>query len=398
MLIFCSARRNGSISDAAAKMYLTQPAASQGIAKLERDLGVPLLVRGGKSISPTNEGEIFGARADRAVEFIKNGLRIALHQSGLDTAKAGQLNRNITAAQLRTLIAMGTHGSYTVAAKSLGLAQPTVHRTAKALEGACGFQIFRTIVGGIELTAPGRVLNQSAKLARAELRQAREELTQYSGLGRRTFVLGSLPLARSRIVPDAILGILKNEKRLQVRVIEGRYAELLRGLREGDIDCLIGALRNPAPADDVIEEDLFDDDLVVVASAGHPLANQSTVTIEDTLSYPWIAPPISTPAGQYLFETLDIENRSQTPVHVVASSFILLRELLLADQFLTVISGLQVRKELDEGLLTALPIKLAGQTRNIGLTMRKKWQPTASQVQFLEALRIASRKATKSAE
>lgn len=393
MLLFCHALKSGSISLAADRMFLTQPAASQGIARLEVDLGAPLLIRGGKGITPTEQGEIFFARADRAIEFLKSGLKAALHHAGQDVKKVEQLHRNITAAQLRTLIAMGRHGSFTVAAKSLGLAQPTVHRTAKALEDTCGFTMFRSTVGGIELTAPGQVLNQSAKLARAELRQAREELTLFSGLGRRTFVLGSLPLARSQIVPDAILNMLDREKDLQVRVIEGRYAELLRALREGDIDCLIGALRNPAPADDVVEKRLFGDDLIVVASANHPLAKLETLTLEDTLEYPWIAPPISTPAGQYLFETLEIENKSATPVRVVASSFILLKELLMNGEFLTVISELQVSRELETGHLKALPINLEGQTRQIGLTIRKKWHPTASQQAFLEELGSASERA-----
>ncbi len=398
MLLFCLARRSGSISHAADKMFLTQPAASQGIAKLEKDLGVPLLVRGGKGIGSTEQGDVFADRAERAIAFLKSGIRTALHYAGQDTKKAEQLHRNVTSAQLRALIAMGRHGSFTVAAKSLDLAQPTVHRTAKALEDTCGFTIFRASVGGIELTASGQALNQCAKLARAELRQAREELTQFDGLGRRSFVLGSLPLARSQIVPDAIMHMLGKEKKLQVRVIEGRYAELLRDLREGDIDCLIGALRNPAPADDVIEEHLFDDDLVVVSSPTHPLAQQISVTLDETLKYPWIAAPISTPAGQYLFDTLDIENKAETPVRVVASSLILTKELLLSENFLTVISKAQIYRELVDGNLAALPIHLEGQTRNIGLTMRKKWRPTASQSEFLHALRQSSSRALRAME
>lgn len=205
-------------------------------------------------------------------------------------------------------------------------------------------------------------------------------------------MLGSLPLARSQIVPDAIMNMLKREKELQVRVIEGRYAELLRGLREGDIDCLIGALRNPAPAHDVYETALFDDDLIIVCSTSHPLAQLKTVTLEQTLCYPWIAPPISTPSGQYLFQTLEIEKRTSTPVRVVASSFVLLRELLLSGDFLTVISKAQVKKEIVGGALSELPIPLKGQTRSIGLTRRSKWHPTASQHAFLAALENAAKR------
>jgi LysR family transcriptional regulator of gallate degradation len=390
--IFNTALHSGSISLAAGKMYLTQPAASQGISNLEKDLGAQLLVRGGKRVTATEHGEIFAQRAERAIAYLRGGIRAALGHAGRDQKMTDHLLRNITATQIRTLIAIGRHGGYTVAAKSLNLAQPTVHRTAKTLEAVCGFEVFRATYGRIELTAPGQALNQSVKLARAELRQAREELTLLSGKGRRTFVLGSLPLARSQIVPDAIMSMLQREKELQVRVIEGRYAELLRGLREGDIDCLIGALRNPPPASDVYETALFDDDLIIVCAASHPLTRQVSVALEQTLAYPWIAPPISTPSGQYLFETLDIERRASTPVRVVASSFLLLRELLLAGEFLTMISKAPVKKEIAEGSLHELPVPLEGQTRSIGLTMRNKWHPTASQYAFLGALKDAAQK------
>ena len=391
--IFNTVLRSGSISLAAGRMNLTQPAASQGISNLEKDLGAPLLVRGGKRVTVTEQGEIFAQRAERAIAYLRGGGRAALEHAGHDHKLTDQLLRNITATQLRTLIVIGRHGGYTVAARSLDLAQPTVHRTAKSLEAVCGFEIFRATYGRTELTAPGHALNQSAKLARAELRQAREELALFSGRGRRTFVLGSLPLARSQIVPNAIMNMLEREKELQVRVIEGRYAELLRGLREGDIDCLIGALRNPAPANDVYETPLFDDDLIIVCSASHPLAQQKSVALEQTLSFPWIAPPISTPSGQYLFEALEIERLASTPVRVVASSFVLLRELLLSGDFLTVISKAQVRKEIAEGSLHELPIPLEGQSRSIGLTRRNKWHPTASQHAFLSALEDAAKKA-----
>jgi len=390
--IFNRIQQGGSISSAADKMNVTQPAASQGISNLEKDLAAPLLVRGGKRTTVTEQGEIFAQRSERAIAYLRGGIRAALDHANNDNKRTEQLLRNITATQIRTLIAVGRHGGYTAAAKSLELAQPTVHRTAKSLEAVCGFEIFRVTYGRIELTAPGHALHQNAKLARAELRQAREELAQFSGEGRRTFVLGSLPLARSQIVPDAIMNMLKREKELQVRVIEGRYAELLRGLREGDIDCLIGALRNPAPAHDVYETALFDDDLIIVCSTSHPLAQLKTVTLEQTLCYPWIAPPISTPSGQYLFQTLEIEKRTSTPVRVVASSFVLLRELLLSGDFLTVISKAQVKKEIVGGALSELPIPLKGQTRSIGLTRRSKWHPTASQHAFLAALENAAKR------
>lgn len=394
MHVFCIAEENHSISIAADRMFITQPAASQAVAKLEKDLGVPLLIRGSKGISTSQEGAIFANRARRALHVLKLGTDAAQATSGVD-AKNSKLEQKVTSAQLRALTAIGTHGSYTVAARAMGLAQPTIYRTAKTLEETCGFELFRSAPGGIELTGPGQLLNRAAKLARSEIRQGHEELAALAGIGRISFTLGSLPLARSEIVPDAIHQMVSREQHLQVRVIEGRYGELLRDLREGEIDCLIGALRYPAPADDVEQEELFVDKLAVIAGPNHPLASNENLSIDDTLDYPWIASPMATPAGQFIFETLRIEDRPQTPIRVVTSSLIVIRSLMQRDNFVTVISEQQIKEDLRDGTLVKLSVPLERNQRSIGLTTRKNWQPTDAQNRFLETLKDSAQKATQ---
>jgi DNA-binding transcriptional LysR family regulator len=157
-------------------------------------------------------------------------------------------------------------------------------------------------------------------------------------------------------------------------------------LRCGEIDFLIGALRDPPPAEDVEQETLFDDPLAIVVRAGHPLCNSDMPTMEMALSYPWIAPPKSTPSGRYLSDTLHIPELENTPVKVVSSSLILVRGLLMEGDYITIISHHQVRHELDQGVLVALPIPLPGNSRPIGLTFRADWQATKTQARFLELL------------
>ena len=59
---------------------------------------------------------------------------------------------------------------------------------------------------------------------------------------------------------------------------------------------MVGALRDPPPIDDVVQEPLFDDPLSIVARRGHPLTLRRTVTPADLIAYPWVAPAEETPA------------------------------------------------------------------------------------------------------
>jgi len=64
MKTFCDLVNTGSFSKAADANYVSQSAVSQQLAKLERDMGTPLIRRGGGLIAPTEAGRAFfeGAR------------------------------------------------------------------------------------------------------------------------------------------------------------------------------------------------------------------------------------------------------------------------------------------------------------------------------------------------
>src|SRR5215208_5126489 len=65
---FLAIARSGSLTAAAAEVGLTQPGVSRQLQRLEREIGVPLAERGGRSIRLTKAGERFRVYADAAVE------------------------------------------------------------------------------------------------------------------------------------------------------------------------------------------------------------------------------------------------------------------------------------------------------------------------------------------
>lgn len=381
-----------SISQAAKKVHLSQPAVTQAVGKLEEDLGVSLLDRRRDGLFTTPFGAGFLERVERALEHLQIGARQAIRLGGRPEARGfSNFDELVTTAQLKALTALSEARNFSIAARHLGLSQPTLHRSARNLESLAGIELFKTTPAGIDLTPAAQKLVQRTRLALGEIRQGLDEIKDVLGHETTQFVLGSLPLARTSIIPAAIHAMIEATPRVQIRVIDGPYAELLRGVREGDLDCMIGALRQPAPAEDVVQEPLFSDPLAIVAGRDHPLTRQATVTLADTLRYPWVAPPKATPAGSYLFETLRIQDLPQTPVRVVSSSLVLLRGLLMQGNYLTIISRHQISEEERQGLLVALPVALKDSHRAIGLTYRADWRPTAMQRQFIDFLRETGR-------
>jgi len=381
-----------SVSLAAERAHLSQPAVTQAVAKLEGDLTVPLFERRRDGMFVTEIGARFLARVERALDHLQTGAREATRIGHRQKGRGfTDFDRLLTAAQLRALVAVSEAKNFSMAARNIGISQPSIHRAARNLERLSGLKLFESAHEGISLTPAAHMLAQRTKLALAELQQGHDEVDDYLGRDSTHIAVGALPLARTHILPAAINLMVRASERVQIRAVDGRYDELLQGVRQGDLDLLIGALRDPPPVDDIVQEYLFDDPLAIVAGPQHPLAKKKNVTIADVLRFPWVAPPKTTPAGSYLYDTLHIQDLPQTPVRVVSSSLVLVRGLLTTGDYITIISLNQIRHEYEQGVLVPLPVELADSARAIGLTYRRDWRPTRTQQQFLDFLREVSR-------
>lgn len=397
--VFREVARRQSVSAAADHEFLSQPAVTQAIAKLEGDLGVSLFDRRSNGLFVTEIGEIFVGRVDPALEYLRNGAREATRLSlGRKTRGFLNFDRLVTAAQLRALVAVADAASYSMAARNVGISQPSIHRATRNLERLSGLKLFEASHEGVSPTMAAQALAQHAKLAFSELRQGFDEIEEHLGREPGEIVVGTLPLARTFILPTAIDKMVRATSTIQIRIVDGVYSELLRSLRHGDLDCMIGAMRQPPPVDDVVQEPLFDAQLAIVAASVHPLAGKANVSLAETLRHPWVAPPPSTPTGTFLFNRLKEVSLDPLPIRVVSSSLVLIRGLLQAGDYLTIITPQQVRHELQEGSLVRIDVELPGGSRPIGLTYRRGWRPTPMQSWFLDEMRAASKVAENAAE
>ncbi|MDF2368832.1 LysR family transcriptional regulator [Sneathiella sp.] len=392
---FCVVAAHQSISRASEEVFLSQPAITQAIAKIELALEVELFTRRTDGVFITEAGKLFLVRATRAQDFIRTGIEEARHSAQVRDGKGfDNLGQLVSGVQLRALIAIAKTGNFSLAAKRVGISQPSLYRAARDLERLSGMTLFRKTGQGIGLTAAAEVCARYAMLAFAELTQGYMEIKEYKGIDSGRIVIGTMPLARTYILPTAINRVLENRPGLQISVVDGRYEDLLHGLRYSEIDILIGALRNPPPIDDVAEEAIFEDELALIVRAGHPLTKKRKITIDELAGYPWITPREGSPTRNK-FEELFSKRQLPLPEIVIeASSLVLIRGLLMETDRITILSAHQTRHEQEQGLLVQLPFDLSDTRRPIGLTTRQDWHPTTTQAELVETLRVAGRELT----
>ena len=372
--LLLSVAETGSLTHSASILNVSQPAVTQAIGKLERETGGRLFDRTRQGIFPTPRCEVLARRLRRAFDRLDPAL----------TDVAPRLMLTATWAQLQSLVAVHEAENFTLAARRLGLAQPTVHRAISQLEQEAGQSLFERTAFGLLPTRQTRALVQAVMLAFAELDQADSDLSELDGGETGQIVVGSLPLSRSVLLPRALARFREQRPRYPVMVIDGRYDELLGNLRRGEVDLIIGALRQPAPIGDITQVKLFDDHLSVLARRDHPLADKTGLTAKDLQGCKWVVPRRGTPSREHfdaLFAPIGL------PESIIeAGSILLMRELLAESDHLGCISSVQAQAELSHQLLSELDVTANWPARPIGLTYRENWVPTKAQALLIDII------------
>jgi DNA-binding transcriptional LysR family regulator len=220
----------------------------------------------------------------------------------------------------------------------------------------------------------------------AELRSGLAEVAAWQGKAAGRIVVGAMPLSRARWLPETILRFQGSYPGVSIAVVEGSHAELAGPLRDGEIDLMLGALREAALLEDLAQEPVFEDSPQLVMRAGHPLLAAERAMGPQLAGYPWILPARDTPLRRYWEAMMRAAGAEPPPVEIECGSVLTVRQLLLGSDALTLLSPAQLAVELEAGVLATLPTP-APVLRRIGITTREGWRPTAPQAAFVALLR-----------
>lgn len=360
---FVETVRLGRISAAADAIHVSQPALTQGLAKLEAQLGLRLFDRQPGGMAASEGARLFAARVEKALGHVNSS--------------------RVTMTQLQALIALATHGSYAEASAAAGTSQPALHRAVQDLTIALGKRLVERRGRGVMLTEAGRRAVRGFRLARAELLAGLSELEALRGREVGRIAIGAMPLSRARLLPAAVAAFHQRHPDVEIVIVEGAHADLIEPLRDGELDVMIGALRTPAPGDDVVQMPIFDDHPVIIGRKAHPL---QAPTIAELAAFPWIISAPSTPLRAQWQRMFSEAQMAAPHVPIECGSVITIREILLTGDYLTMLSADQVRVELEAGWLRLICDTPAGLVRTIGITTRAGWTATRLQQAFIATL------------
>ena len=165
-------------------------------------------------------------------------------------------NTNIPTDLLRTLVAVVDLRSFTKAAASLGVTQPAVSAQIKRLQFLLGCDVLDRSTQGVALTGQGELIVGYAR----RLLSLNDQIVNLGGSEQRRELvirIGTPSDYVASILPNTLMRLRDEQPNVGFMVRTDFYDPLMRDLRNGDLDLLIGlSVTEPHDARHVTNEEL----------------------------------------------------------------------------------------------------------------------------------------------
>ncbi|WP_322068389.1 LysR family transcriptional regulator [Paraburkholderia bannensis] len=381
----------GSATRAAAALYRAQSAVTRSVQELETAIGEPLFERKPSGMLPTAVGRVVLDRCARIFSELEALAQwCAARQTRRRALAEGALPAwLLNTRRLQLFVALARHRHMPSTASAFGISQPAVSSAMRVLESGSGITLFHRSPRGVQLSEEGETFLLHVRRALNELRHVPDDIAALHGNIQGAVTVGALPLGRTLILPAAIARLSAQHPGVRVVTDESAYELLVAGLRAGDVDFVLGALRENDAASGLANERLMAEDMVVLARRGHPLAQKTGLSVGDLRNAQWIVSRLHSPA-RGLFEAQFKRLKLKPPMPTVETADLaVIRGLLMGSDMIAALSAQQLHYEIAAGELVVLDVPLHNTRREIGLTMRADSAPSPGARALIDAIRLA---------
>ena len=187
--------------------------------------------------------------------------------------------------QIETFLQVAEHGSFSRAAETLGLTQPTLSTRIRLLELDVGQQLFERLGRGVRLTEAGRAFYPYAERSLSVLREGREAIVASQRPDRGRLRIGTARVIGAYVLPNILSDLRSDYPGIDVTITTGRSHEVLQVILDEDVHLgLSRTLVHP----EIESVFLYNEEVVFVTHPEHSLASRDRATISEIAQEPLI--------------------------------------------------------------------------------------------------------------
>ena len=177
--------------------------------------------------------------------------------------------------QLRYFLATAEHGSFTAAARSLYLAQPSLSEQVRQLEAELGVDLFARVGRGIVLTEAGRAFRPEAERVLAGVERARDAVRDVRELRGGTLSFGMFGTASGYLIADLAGDFRKRHPDVRLRLVGQNSSRVADAVRSGRLEA--GLVVLPVDDDGLEVRPVHREELIVVSRTPERVGERMTI-------------------------------------------------------------------------------------------------------------------------
>lgn len=288
--------------------------------------------------------------------------------------------------RLNHLVSVARLGSFTAAARAIGVTQSAVTKGVADLERQLGYAIFHRTARGAMLTERGRdFVERAARLlddARDLLNGDAAHDDPYAGVLR----IGVCPASLEWRLIEPIAQLLRRHPGIRFDVNGSSFERMIQQLRNGAVDVAVGFDAAFREWPDVDRQPVGELQTLLFVRKGHPLLQADPLTRETLSCYPFVSPSDSRPYGAVVrdvYESQGVEWREH--LHVIDYFPIVSRIVATSDA----VAGVSTAHAVNPAFLRqfqTLPLELFAPAP-LCCAVRARWEPSPAARAFIKAMR-----------
>jgi len=239
------------------------------------------------------------------------------------------------------------------AAENLNVAPTAVSRQIENLEDYFGTPLVERSARGVTLTAAGELLAARAGRTLRELEHVQQLIEDLKGLERgRVTIFANGAIVASLLTP-ALAEFSKTYPSIRFEVMITSARQAVEAVNSARADMALTLFAPQMTEAKVIARSEITYE--VIASSRHALAGRKEVTLRELARHALALPETSFGFRQAFDAAAERQGLTFEPAFTV-SALEMLKELVLSDMAATLLPRLSVRRELEAGTLTAIPL------------------------------------------
>lgn len=285
---------------------------------------------------------------------------------------------------LRIFVTLAEVKNFTKTAEQLHISQPSVSLHIKNLEQEFQTKLFLRSPKYLQITPTGKMLYSRAKQILTIYEQTKEEILEHHHDIKGKLTVGASFSIGEYILPALLVDLQSNYPNLDLEIIIRNTDEIVQLVRLFKAD--IGLIEGQSNEKELIIRPFMEDELFVVSSPEHKLANKEMATISDLQHQTWLIREAGSGTHRYLEHVIRSNGLNVQSLISISSNQGIKEAIISGVNGLSLLSYYVIGRDVRQNNLSIIPLKNHAFKRTLSYVYSPIMESKKNVAAFLQAL------------